>query len=78
MKNSIRDISNEIPIPISIPKPQLNSNLLGNSFEIIRNSFNFTFVCEFLNKFSSAFFNGPDDILPTTPVSFIWVFIKSF
>ena len=49
-------------------KPQSNSNTLNDPFEMIRNSFNFTFICEFLNKFSSAFFNGPDDVLPTTPV----------
>ena len=42
--------------------------LLDDPFKMIRNSFNFTFICEFLNKFSSAFFHGPDDVLPTTPV----------
>lgn len=37
-------------------------------FKMIRNNFNFTFICEFLHHFSSAFFSGADDILPTTPV----------
>lgn len=37
-------------------------------FKMIRNNFNFTFICEFLHNFSSAFFNGPEDVLPTTPV----------
>ena len=37
-------------------------------FKMIRNNFNFTFICEFLHNFSSAFFHGTDDILPTTPV----------
>ena len=37
-------------------------------FQMIRNNFNFTFICEFLHHFSSAFFHGADDILPTTPV----------
>lgn len=50
----------------------MTENSKGDSFddpfELIRNNFNFAFVCEFLHYFSNAFFNGSDDILPTTPV----------
>lgn len=47
---------------------QAEKDSYDDPFTMIRNNFNFTFICEFLHHFSSAFFNGADDILPTTPV----------
>lgn len=54
-------------------KEAVNSDAseLNDPFKMIRNNFNFAFVCEFLNNFSSAFFSGPDDVLPTSPVKLI-------
>lgn len=47
-----------------------NESFYDDPFKMIRNNFDFAYVCEFLHKFSSAFFNGSDDPLPTTPVPF--------
>lgn len=46
----------------------MSETVYDDPFKMIRNNFNFTFICEFLHNFSSAFFNGPNDVLPTTPV----------
>ena len=45
-----------------------NEDSFDDPFKMIRNNFNFTFICEFMHHFSTAFFNLSDDILPTTPV----------
>lgn len=37
-------------------------------FAALRNDFNFAYVSEFMHHFSSAFFDGPDDEKPTSPV----------
>lgn len=47
---------------------EMSESNYDDPFKMLRNNFNFTFICEFLHNFSSAFFNGPDDVLPTTPV----------
>jgi hypothetical protein len=46
-----------------------NEEFMDDQFKMIRNNFNFAYVCEFLHHFSPAFFNGTtDDPVPTTPV----------
>ncbi len=46
-------------------------------FAALRNDFNFAYVSEFLNHFSSAFFNERDDDSPTSPVKPHSMFLKA-